>query len=143
LRQLVPASLYVLFRYELEFDTLTVSHAVGDRMSLTSGLNIKVGEKISGWSAANKRPALNSDAHLDLGALADSFDPPLNCAVSTPILLGDKLLGVLTLYAEKRDAFTRSHAYILEHVATLLAPNLSRQPPRRNLDVLEIRSARR
>jgi GAF domain-containing protein len=125
LRQLIPASVYVLYNYDLDSDTLVATHAVGDEQGLIHGLAIRVGERITGWSAANRRTALNSDAHLDLGAVADAFNPPLNSALSTPVVAGERLVAVLSSYSGKREAFSKSHAYIIEHVAGLLAHEMT------------------
>ena len=144
LRQLIPASVYVLFSYDMDSDTLVATHAFGDEQGLTSGLTIRVGERITGWSAANRRTALNSDAHLDLGALADAFQPPLNSALSTPVLAGERLVAVLSSYSGKREAFSKSHAYIIEHVAVLLAHEMaSRHTSREKTPSITLKAANR
>jgi putative nucleotidyltransferase with HDIG domain len=143
MRDFVPASVYILYTYNLDSDSLEARYTWGDETGLMRGLTMPLGERISGWSAANRRTAVNSDAHLDLGGLADSFDPPLNCALSTPLMIGDRLVAVLSLYASTPDAFTKSHTYILEHLAGLLAPKIGVRPPRQEHNVRNIRAARR
>ena len=52
----------------------------------------------TGWVAAHRRTIVNSDAALDLSGL-DLPAVPRTC-LSTPLLDGETLVGVLTLYAE-------------------------------------------
>ena len=47
--------------------------------------------------------------------------------MSAPILRGDTLVGVVTLYALRHEAFTRRHTEIIEGVASHLAPILRRR----------------
>jgi putative nucleotidyltransferase with HDIG domain len=126
LKPMMPASVYVLFRYDVNSDSLRASNVIGDDQHRIHGETIRLGEKICGWSAANQSTAINSDAHLDLGVLADAFEPPLRSTICTPILLGNQLVGVLSAYSVKSDAFTKSHACVIEHAASLLAATVSR-----------------
>jgi putative nucleotidyltransferase with HDIG domain len=126
LRPMMPSSVYVLFLYDVTTDNLRASNVFGDERHRIAGTTVRVGERICGWSAANKKTALNSDAHLDLGPLADAFEPSLRSTICTPILVGDQLVGVLSAYSVKSDAFTKSHVCVVEHVAALLAATVFR-----------------
>src|SRR5262245_11455336 len=59
----------------MPFDTLKCKLAPRDDNHLLPGLNIKVGERISGWKGANRGIAGNFDASLDLFSIAASFTP--------------------------------------------------------------------
>jgi putative nucleotidyltransferase with HDIG domain len=125
LRQLIPATVFCLYFYDSVSDAIECRYSVGDPSGLLVGLTIRLGEKVSGWSAANKRTSLNSDASLELGQLVGSFTPPLRSCISTPITKGDRLLGVLTAYSPQRDAFSEGHRYSVEQVATLMATSIA------------------
>ena len=140
---LIPASVYVYYRYDTTRDMLTVRFSLGDERRLTSGIEIRTGERITGWTAATLRLSLNSDAHLDLGALADAFDPPLSTTLSASLTHGGALLGVLSIYGAKTDAFTASHRYIIEHVSNLLAASLSGLNERQHGQVVAFRASTR
>jgi GAF domain-containing protein len=64
---------------------------------------------------------MNSDPVLDLGEVARRSDPRLRCCLSTPIVAGDTLVGVLTLYSAGQDSFTDDSRRILEAVARHIA----------------------
>jgi len=121
LRQLIPATVYALFLYDGTADLLKCMQTNGDNLRLLDGLTIKLGERVTGWVAANQRSSINSDATLDLVQMAALFTPPLRSTISTPLRHGDRLIGVLTAYTFKDSAFNESHQYAFESVAPALA----------------------
>ena len=96
LRQLTPGTVYALFEYNIAMDLLVCHTAIGDEKRLLDGLTIRLGEKVTGWTAANRRTSVNSDASLDLMQIANFFTPPLRSTLSTPLAKGDSLVAVLT-----------------------------------------------
>ncbi|HEY5618766.1 MAG TPA: GAF domain-containing protein, partial [Vicinamibacterales bacterium] len=68
---------------------------------------------------------VNSNASLDLAEIAGFFVPRLRSTISTPLVLGDTLIGVLTAYSGKQDAFDESHRYSFEKVASTLVSRVS------------------
>jgi putative nucleotidyltransferase with HDIG domain len=113
-RQAMPVSLGIMYYYEGQTDTLTVAHAAGDGAEKVARLKIKVGQGVSGWVAANRRTMANSDSFLDLGDDFHSGGAPLKSCLSLPILLGDSLLGVLSLYSTEPNRFSHGHKDLLE-----------------------------
>lgn len=120
LRQLTPATVFALFLYDKTTDILRCVGSNGHSHRLLNGLTIKPGERITGWVAANHRTSVNSDASLDLTQMTSFFTPPLRSTISSPLLAGEALVGVLTGYSTKNDAFDDSHRYAFEHVAAAL-----------------------
>lgn len=129
LRQLTPATVYALYRYDSRSDSLTCDCAVGDPHRLLDGLVIRVAERVTGWSGANRRTAVNSDASLDLAQIAQHFQPPLRSTISTPLANGERLIAVLTAYSPKDDAFNESHRYTFEQVASAFLDRISSLRP--------------
>lgn len=124
-RQLTAATVVALYRYDLDSDSLVCDATAGDSQGLIRGIAIRPGERVSGWCAANRRTSVNSHAHLDLGALSDLFSPPLQSTISAPLVRDQSLVGVLTAYSPKPEAFVESQRYLFEHVAELVAQHLS------------------
>jgi GAF domain-containing protein len=79
-------------------------------------MKIRMGERLSGWVAACRQTISNSDAALDL------YDRniKLGSALSTPLMDGDRLVGVLTAYAAAPHAFSDDQSRLIE----ILAPHL-------------------
>ena len=125
LRQLMPATVYALYRYDAEQDALRCDRSVGDPDGLLIGLTIRVGERITGWTAANHRSSLNSHASLDLAQISEQFDPPLRSTISSPLMVGEQLVGILTAYSARENPFGESHKYAHEYVASLIARTLA------------------
>jgi diguanylate cyclase (GGDEF)-like protein/putative nucleotidyltransferase with HDIG domain len=117
LRRLVPATTCVFFLYDSNMDELVAAHAAGENSSHFADIRIAMGQRLSGWVAANRRTIVNSDPMLDLGEVARVLRPPLRSCLSTPLLAEKNLVGVLTVYSTHREAFTEDHRRIVEIVA--------------------------
>jgi putative methionine-R-sulfoxide reductase with GAF domain len=125
LRQITPARVYALYRYNVQSDVLVCEHVVGDDDDLVLGMTINVGERVTGWAAASQHTSLNSDAYLDLGPVAEMIKPPLRSMISIPLIVNGAVLAVLSAYSAKHQAFNEEHQYIFEHAALLAAERLS------------------
>jgi GAF domain-containing protein len=124
LRETTVATVFAYFEYERRLDHLCCTASCGPQSHLLKGFKIRVGERVSGWSAATRRTSLNSDAALDLRTLASAFTPPLKSTASSPVLRGDVLLGVLCGYSTQPDAFPDETRYSLERVAAAFAESM-------------------
>jgi putative methionine-R-sulfoxide reductase with GAF domain len=125
LRHLTPATTWAFYRYEGSSDVLVCRVTTGDNNHYLHGLTIQIGERVTGWSAANRRTSVNSDASLDLSRIAELFDPPLRSAIAVPLTDGDRLIGVLTGYSPRDTAFADAHQYCVERVSSLLTRQLN------------------
>jgi putative nucleotidyltransferase with HDIG domain len=126
LRRIIPASTVVLFLHDDEKDDLVAVHAAGDNAARFSGLRIARGQRLTGWVAANRQSIVNSDPILDLGDVARSLRPPLRSCLSTPLVLQNDLVGVLSLYATTREAFSDDHLRVLEIAARQVSQTVQR-----------------
>jgi putative nucleotidyltransferase with HDIG domain len=140
LRQLTPARVCVVYRYDSGSDVLVCEAAGGDTRNLLSGLTIRIGERISGWCAANRRASVNSDASLDLFQLASAFPEPLRSALAVPLIHGSQLCGVFTCYSSDIDAFTDAHRYSVERLSYLVAERLG--TPNQSRGIIPFRNSR-
>ena len=125
LRQLTPVTTCALYRYESSSDQVVCQYSAGDSHNLLPGLMIKLGERVTGWCAANKRSAMNSDAYLDLIQMATRFTPPLRSTISIPLLNDERIVGVFTGYSTQESPFEERHRYAVERVAELLNERLT------------------
>jgi GAF domain-containing protein len=122
LRRLIPSALTVFYLYDRDNDELVSVHASGDNAALVAGHRIGTGQRLSGWVAANKQTIRNSDPVLDFGESARAMHPRLRSCLGTPLLVGNTLVGVLTVYSTSRNAFTEEHERVAEIVARQVAP---------------------
>jgi len=117
LRRLVPSSACVFYMYDVDSDELLAAHASGEHAALIKGLRVPRGQRLSGWVAANRQTIRNSDPVLDLGESARAMTPRPRSCLSTPLLAGKTLVGVLSLYSSNKDAYSEDHERIVEVVA--------------------------
>jgi putative nucleotidyltransferase with HDIG domain len=117
LRRLVPSSVCVFFMLDEASDELVASYASGEHAALVKGLRVPRGQRLSGWVAANRQTIRNSDPVLDLGESARAMTPRPRSSLSTPLITGQKLVGVLSLYSSNKDAYSEDHERIAEVVA--------------------------
>ena len=116
-RNLAPGTTCAFYiKHEEE---LVMTHAAGTLAPALRWMRIPVNERLSGWVAAHRRTIVNSDAALDLAGL-EIPTVPRTC-LSTPLLDGDALVGVLTLYAEFPLSFTDEQGRMMQ----MLGPHLA------------------
>jgi diguanylate cyclase (GGDEF)-like protein len=121
LKRLIPFSLCVFYIYDSQTDELEARHAVGRAANSVRGLRLSLGQRLTGWVAANRQTIANSDPVLDLGDTARAQSPRLRSCLSTPLISGDALIGVVSLYSSESAAFTDDHRRIIEVVSKHIA----------------------
>ena len=107
----------MFYLYEIERDELRAAFVFGEHAGLIRGLRIPVNQRLSGWVAAHKQTVRNSDPVLDLGESARAMSPRFRSSLSTPLISGEALVGVLLLYSSNKDAYSEDHERIVEVVA--------------------------
>ena len=122
LRRVLPPATCVIYLMDDSGLNLVAAHAIGPLATALRGTSVGMSQKLTGWVAANRTTIVNSDAALDL---ADIAPAARRTAVSTPLLDGDGLIGVLTAYAEAPDTFSEEHGRMLQMVAPHLAHMLA------------------
>ncbi|HPT26768.1 MAG TPA: diguanylate cyclase, partial [Bryobacteraceae bacterium] len=120
LRRLIPFdAMAVYIRKEEVLEPQFVS---GDNMRLFASLSIPVGQGLSGWVAENGRPILNGNPSVEPGYLNDpSKFSTLRAALAVPLEGVQAIVGVLALYHNEKDAFSRDHLRILQAVSSKIA----------------------
>jgi putative nucleotidyltransferase with HDIG domain len=125
-RRMLPICAIVFYQYDSTTDSLYAASAAGENSHSFLGVRISRGQRLTGWVAANKQTILNSDPALDLGEVARRMRPRLRSCISSPVVLDDCLLGVLTGYSAYEDAFREDHRQVFEGVTRQVAGILSR-----------------
>jgi putative nucleotidyltransferase with HDIG domain len=120
LRQLTPITTFALYRYDANLDQVVCQSSAGDPHNLLVGLVIRLGERVTGWCAANQKAVMNSDAYLDLVQMATRFTPPLRSTICVPLSREGRLTGIFTGYSSQETPFDDRHRYAVERVAELL-----------------------
>ena len=127
LGSVVPFEAAVVLVYDAASDELVCETVHGIALLAQRGRRIRVGQGLTGWVAAHKKTVLNSPGALDSDDGQAAVLKEYLSSMSTPIMKGDTLVGVVTMYSLASDAFKRRHAEIVEGVASHLAPMLTRR----------------
>jgi putative nucleotidyltransferase with HDIG domain len=139
-RSLVPDVSGAWFMVVAPGSRLVVADAFGVAAPVLRGLDLRVGERLSGWVAAHRQAIVNSDPVLDLGDVASTKGALLKSCLSVPLTSGDALVGVLTLYATTSDAFTDDLSRLMQMLGAQVAHAL--ELVQRRSEQPELRAAR-
>jgi putative nucleotidyltransferase with HDIG domain len=122
MRRIVPISTLALYVPSSETNELCVVAANGVGSATIQGIRVPIGERISGWAFAHSQVVLNSDATLELGPIARTFNVPLRYAAAVPVVDGG-VVSVLVSYSA--EPFEKDHRRLLENAATLFAASMA------------------
>ncbi len=123
LKQFVPYD--ALAAYCLRGEVLVPAFVSGENFQLFSGLQIPLGEGLSGWVAENHKAILNGNPSVEPGYLNDTKkSSTLRSALAVPLEGTSGLTAVLALYRAGQDAFTADDLRILEALAERIGPAL-------------------
>ena len=102
-----------------------VVHAAGYHWALLKGRTVALGEGVTGWVIANRKPFCNTDPKLDLPPqFAEHFDGYRTLA-AFPVVKDREVHGAVTLYSATLDEYTAEHQRVLKEAVALLASVLS------------------
>jgi putative nucleotidyltransferase with HDIG domain len=119
----LPASAFVLYRYDEASDTIEGVYAAGDQARRLQATRIPLGERLSGWVAASAESVMNSDARLDLDETARAGSA-LRSALAVPITWNGRSTGVLTFYAQASTAFDDTHRRFVEAASQAISGSM-------------------
>jgi diguanylate cyclase (GGDEF)-like protein/putative nucleotidyltransferase with HDIG domain len=123
LKKLIPFDAIAL--YSVQDDKLIPEYVSGDNYRLFSSLQIPMGQGLSGWVAENRKPIMNGNPSVEPGYLNDpSIFSTLRSALAVPLEGSSSVIGVLSLYHEGRDAFTKDHLRLIQTIGPKLALSL-------------------
>jgi putative nucleotidyltransferase with HDIG domain len=117
---------YATFQnYDVGTDTLAMCWTSSAR-PVAADRQTALGQRLTGWVAANRQPVINSDPCLELGETARTLG--LQSCLATPISMGDELLGVYALYSQSPGAFNDQDRRAVDEAIRTIAPILKLLP---------------
>jgi putative nucleotidyltransferase with HDIG domain len=122
---ILPAATGAWFVPDQARDQLVVADAFGPAAAILAGFSVDVGDRLTGWVAASRQPILNSDASLDLGGRQEGNEPRLLTCMSVPLVAGETLVGVLSLYSAEAEGFNEDRGRLIQMIAPHLATAIS------------------
>lgn len=111
-----------VYLYDNGMDELACYWTTGGDIGLAlRDKRMKRGDGVSGWVAANRRGMINSPAALDLLSTGTATERNIGHALSTPLLDGERMVGVFTIYREDPVLFSDADQEILDSIAPAMA----------------------
>ena len=98
--------------------------ATGYDPAMEHRLELKFGEGIVGWVAKNVEPVIVGEVKKDPRYL--NARDETNSEIVVPLTVGDRILGVLNLENDRRDAFTEDDLYLLKTFGSQAAISIER-----------------
>ncbi len=116
MKNLVPHDVLAVFL--VKGDVLKPEFVTGENFRFFSSLEIPIGMGLSGWVAENVKPILNGNPAVESGHLDQpSRFTTMRSAVSVPLVAGERLIGVMSLYQADKDAFSKDDLRVLLSIA--------------------------
>lgn len=125
LSQLIPFDTCVLFINQTADLSATARYAAGKNADLLKGRRIAHGDGVTGFVLAQRRIFANTDPGLDFLELRLKMPDQYQNVISCPLMRGEELTGVLTLYSLSADQYTLDHIRLLETVSATVSDAVS------------------
>jgi putative nucleotidyltransferase with HDIG domain len=126
LNSVVPHNMCAITLVEPSTGHNVVVHASGGHWMFVKGRTIALGEGVTGWVLANRKPFCNADPRLDLPAtLVDQFGGYQTLA-AFPIVRQGAMYGAVTVYSYELATYSPALQRMLREAVALLATALAR-----------------
>ena len=116
LSNLIPFTACALFLHSESGDELHCRFSAGPGAETLAQLAVKHGQGIIGWVARNRRPLINAQPGSDLEAGGVTARIPLASTLACPLVVGERLIGVLALYHAQPGFYLEDHSRLLDRV---------------------------
>ena len=104
--------------YECRGSQLIPAYVEGQDQILFSSLEIPIGEGLSGWVAKHNKPVINGNPSVEPGYLNNPAKfSIMRSALAVPLEGMNGVVGVLTLYHSRADAFSQDQLRILSGIS--------------------------
>lgn len=121
----VPASVGEIALWDKEDHLLRQRGWTGDTRYLLlmaeTGGTYRIGEGIAGWMAQYHQPILISDRSDPTRVYSLTDQNPYQSVVAIPLLLGERLIGTLSLFGTQAQQFVQAHLALLQAVSKPIA----------------------
>ncbi|HUU28707.1 MAG TPA: GAF domain-containing protein [archaeon] len=122
LEQLADFEFAALFIYDEQLMKLKLVASKGHAVDLIQPVSFDMGNGLSAWVAKQKRPILLSEIHRGKSMVK----APVRSFLSIPLLLADRLIGVLNFGHTTAGTFTRHNLQVLSIAAGQLSVIIER-----------------
>jgi diguanylate cyclase (GGDEF)-like protein len=116
IKRFVPYAACSIYLVNSEDDRVLPHHVVGMFRDILEGVEIKLGEGVSGWVAANNKPLRNVAPAPDFPNLEQLKETFKSC-LAVPLAIDQRVVGVMTLYSDHAEPYLDHHLKLMEATA--------------------------
>jgi phosphoserine phosphatase RsbU/P len=120
-KRLVNYDAFSVMLWNERSQSLEASFEMRYEDSLPSRMRIRLSEGLTGAAAAERRVLRVNDVHLDPRYISCGTSLEVRSELVIPLLLQDRLIGVLDLESTKVHAFTAEHERMLQTLGSYIA----------------------
>ena len=114
--KLVPYSSCVVYLVDSQKGTLDPYYASGLHSELLENLQLGVGEGVTGWVAAHKQHLVNVSPAPDFMG-SEILHTAYRTCLLMPLTLSQSIVGVISLYSARSQAYNQDHLRFMETIA--------------------------
>src|SRR5438309_955591 len=116
IKDVIPYELFAILLFNDKTRTLRMRYSIGHRDEVAKNLVSRVGEGITGSSAASRQPILVEDVRKDTRYL-NALDA-VRAELAVPMLVRGKLVGIIDLQATHLKAFSEQDQSLVALIAS-------------------------
>ena len=116
IQKLVPYASCAIFLMDSQTDKLVPYHVAGLHAEELEGVNLRVGDGITGWVAAHKQYLMNVSPAPDFMDSEVLHSAYRSCLVM-PLSLNNSIVGVISLYSDQPSDYHQDHLRFMETIA--------------------------
>jgi len=116
IKRFVPYAACSIYLLNSEDDRVLPHHVVGMFKDILEGIEIRLGEGVTGWVAANNKPLRNVAPTPDFPNL-ETLQETFKSCLAVPLAIDQRVVGVITLYSDHPDAYLEHHQKLMEATA--------------------------
>src|SRR5215203_3173348 len=121
----VPFDTCIVFFYDDSQGYATARHVAGKNAQKLATRCIALGEGVTGFALANRRPVNQLHPSLDFIDINPEAGIKYRSMASLPLFKDDVLLGALSVYSSELEQYTHDHMRLLETVTRLASDALA------------------
>jgi diguanylate cyclase (GGDEF)-like protein len=115
IKRFVPYSACSIYLVNSEDDRVIPYAVTGMFKEILEGIEIKLGEGVTGWVAANDESLANISPEADFPNL-EILKSVFKSCLSIPLTLDSSVVGVITLYSDHAEIYTETHLKMMESI---------------------------
>jgi diguanylate cyclase (GGDEF)-like protein/putative nucleotidyltransferase with HDIG domain len=124
IKRFVPYSACSIYLVNSEDDRLLPHQVAGMYRDVLEGVEIRLGDGVTGWVAANNQSLMNVSPELDFPHL-EILRSVFKSCLAIPLSVEASVVGVITLYSDAPQNYSDRHLRLMEAIAPHAATAIS------------------